>query len=161
MSIDRIEALEAAVADIRAANVNPLVRFARPAAGGGARWAVVRQLLLPAEPFVMVTFGEILDAAPWFQLPTNDKVKIRTDCPPAYSRHYEFFLFIGPESPSLPILHDDDMIPLPVLNINGVDTLLHFTRYMHIVPPTKNVPTTDGGGVDKGGNVTFLPGELP
>lgn len=158
---DRIEALEITVADLQQANLNPLVRLARPAGGSAARYAVVRSLLIPGEPFVMATFGEYLDAAPWFELASDDRVKIRTEGPPAFSQHYEYFLWIGPEAPSVPIAHVPGMIPLPVQNINGVDVILHFTRIVHLSPPTKNVPTTDGGGIDAGGNVSFLPGALP
>lgn len=158
---DRIEALEITVADMQLANQHPLVRRARPGGGSGARYAVVRSLLIPGEPFVEVSFGEYLDVSPWFQLLTDDRVKIRTEGPPAFSEHYEYFLWIGPESPSEPIAHVDGMIPLPVINIGGVDVILHYTRIMHLEPPTKNVPTTDGGGIDAGGNLSFLPGALP
>lgn len=138
---------------------DPTVRYARsPDAAGLIRLAVVRGLLVPTDPFIEVTFGTLLDSAPWFELPTDDKVTVRTDAPIMMARDYQWFLWTGPATPSPPMQYEAGMIPLPVVNIGGTDVVLHWLRWYMIDPPPEGIGTTDGGNLDAGGNVSYLPG---
>lgn len=150
-----IERLSRELTELRQSLAVQPSQRARPTAGSGLDFGIIRQIDDPAAPYVWVTLIEEIDEDPWWRLPANTAEAIRTQ-PQRLGRHFQGRIWTGTGEEEYPLDWAPGMRILPIMLYRGRPRVMDIPLLPRLDPLPLTLPQSDGRLVDSGVAVELL-----